>query len=92
MHDWTLLSILFEWTTGRATLSFQNNRSETVSLVADAVADIQIPRLHEWGSSASVNKMIGPTLKGELQVIEIQMQSGDTIRLVASSFQLPLQT
>jgi hypothetical protein len=92
MHDWTLLSILFEWATGRVKLSFQNSRSETVSLVADSVADLQIARLHEWGSSVSVNKMIGPTLKGELQVLEIQMQSGDTIRLVATSFQLPLQT
>jgi hypothetical protein len=90
MHDWTLLSILFEWGAGRVTLSFRNSGLEPASLVAASVTELHVPQLNEWGSSVNVYKVIGPspTEKG-LQGLEIQMQSGDLIRIVAASFQLP---
>ena len=90
MHDWTLLSILFEWGTGRVTISFRNSKSAPASLVAESVVDLHVPQLNEWGPSVSVNKVIGPSAIGKgLQTLEIEMQSGDLIRVVAASFQLP---
>lgn len=90
MHDWTLFSILFEWGVGRVVLSFANSRSERTALTANSVTDLHVPQLNDWGPSVSVNKVIGPTPieKGE-QRLEIEMQSGDCIRIVAASFQLP---
>ena len=89
MHDWTLISVLFEWAIGRVTLSFENHAgSET--LVARSVVDLRVPQFNEWGPSVSVNKVKGPfAVDDGLHSIEIQMQSGDIIKIVASSFEMP---
>jgi len=90
MHDWTLVSIQFEWKEGRVALSLRNTKSETVSVIADGVADLMIPRRNEWGSSVSVNCVSGPIdHPGGLQKLDIEMQSGDVIQIVAKSFRLP---
>jgi hypothetical protein len=90
MHDWTLVSIQTEWKEGRVALSFRNSKSETVSVIADGIAELVIPRRNEWGPSVSVNSVIGPTdHQGGLQRLSIEMQSGDVIQIVAKSFCLP---
>lgn len=89
MHDWTFLSVLFEWADCRATLRFRSPSGEEV-IVANSVADLHAPQLNEWGPSVSVNKLRGPfPAKAGRQSIEIEMQSGDVISIVASSFIMP---
>ena len=82
MHDWTLVSILFEWKTGRVTLEFRTDGSNSAELVAHGVSELHVPQLNEWGLSVSVNQVAGPSdnPSGSLEV-EIQMQSGDHIQL-----------
>ena len=92
MHDWTFLSALFEWADGRATLRLRSPSGEK-TIVASSVADLHVPQLNEWGPSVSVNKLKGPfPAEGGRQSIEIEMQSGDVIRIVASSFLLPAES
>jgi uncharacterized protein YaiE (UPF0345 family) len=89
MHDWTLLSIEVVWEMGRAELTFRSPDREEV-LVSEGVVEVHIPRRREWGPSASVNGVKGPlSINGGLQAIEIEMQSGDVIRIVAASFRMP---
>lgn len=89
MHDWVLLSIVFEWAIGRATLSFDRYRSNE-KLVANSVADLHVPQLNEWGPSVCVNEVKGPiVIDSGLQSLEIEMQSGDVIKIVAKSFEMP---
>src|SRR5215469_6118687 len=89
MHDWTLLSIHFEWKTAVVRLSFRDNRSP-VSVLAEGVVDLHVPQVREWGPSVSVNKVRGPSNEtNRLSKLEIEMQSGDVITIVASSFVLP---
>jgi hypothetical protein len=90
MHDWTLLSIRVEWEAGRAELIFSAHLRDSVPLVAEGVAELHMPRRYGWGPSVSVNKVKGPSVvDGGLQTLEIEMQSGDCIRIVAASFQMP---
>ena len=91
MHDWTLLTILFEWEAARVTLSFQGPEAGVASIVAEGVSRLDVPRLNEWGRSVSVNKVRGPAdnEKTGQGCLEIEMQSGDVITVSAVSFVLP---
>jgi hypothetical protein len=89
MHDGTLISVQCDWKTGRTALSFRSNKG-VLSLIAEGVADLHVPRRHGWGPSVSVNKVTGPSeIDGGLQEIKIEMQSGDCIRIVAASICMP---
>jgi hypothetical protein len=93
MHDWTLLTILFDWHAARVTLSFRQPNSDIATIVAEGVSRLDVPRLNEWGRSVSVNKVSAPVeAKDEghgQQRITMEMQSGDVITVLASSFVLP---
>lgn len=90
MHDWTLVSMTFDWQAASVTLCLRNPSSETVSLVAENVVNLSMPRRDEWGRSASVNEVAGPALRSDgTQTLRIEMQSGDVIEITADSFVLP---
>ena len=89
MHDWTLLSVLFEWNSGRVTISFKSHAGMEV-LIAHSVVDLHVSQLNEWGPSVSVNEVRGPfTTTTALQSLEIEMQSGDVLKVTAKSFEMP---
>ena len=91
MHDWTLLAVLFEWEAARVTLSFRGAEAGAASIVAEGVCHLDVPRLNEWGRSVSVNKVRGPAdnENSGQRCLEIEMQSGDVITVLARSFVLP---
>src|ERR1700719_3152455 len=90
MHDWTLVSILFEWKSGRVTLEFKTDRSNSARRAAKGVAEPHAPRLNDWGASVSVNGVFGPSDgPSGRRALEVEMQSGDRIRIVAASFDFP---
>jgi len=90
MHDWTLLTISYEWKTERATLSFSGSGRRLASIVAEHVSHLDIPHENDWGPSVSVNEIRGPIAlaSGELR-LEIEMQSGDVIALTAGAIVMP---
>jgi hypothetical protein len=90
MHDWTLVSILFEWKSECVTLEFKTHRSNSAKLTANGVSELHVPRLNNWGPSVSVNGVLGPSdgPSGRRE-LEVEMQSGDRIRIVAASFDFP---
>jgi hypothetical protein len=89
MHDWTLYSITVDWEAGTATFSLSWS-GRPFSLVAHDVRQLDVPRRFDWGPSVSVNKTRGPDLsEGGLFSLSIEMQSGDTITIMAARFDLP---
>jgi hypothetical protein len=90
MHDWTLVSILFEWKSARVILEFETGGSKSKRLVGHGVSELHAPRLNDWGPSVSVTKVAGPSddASGRRELV-IEMQSGDHIRIVAKSFDFP---
>ncbi|HLY45335.1 MAG TPA: hypothetical protein VKQ73_07130 [Stellaceae bacterium] len=90
MHEWVLLSIVFDWKTGRLTLSFDTDPAGVVSLVAEGVVDLHVPQLKPWGSSVHVNEVREPQAGArKRRKLEIEMQSGDIITIKAASFAFP---
>jgi hypothetical protein len=90
MHDWTLLRIHLDWSSGLVIVTFRNSLSREVELVGNGLVDIQVPKKEPWGRSVSVNEVRGPEmLKGEMQTVAIEMQSGDTIQITARSIVMP---
>ena len=91
LHDATFLSAAFEWKVAKATLTFElfGERREGY-LIAEGVIDLHIPQKLDWGQSVSVNELRGPSkMEHGLYKIEIEMQTGDVISIVARSFQMP---
>jgi hypothetical protein len=89
MHDWTFQSISVDWKAGTATFSLTWS-GNSVALVAHGVRDLHIPRRFDWGPSVSVNKSHGPSpIEDGLLRFSMEMQSGDTIEVVAAKFDLP---
>jgi hypothetical protein len=91
MHDWTLVSLAFDWVTGMVTLNLLNPQSQPVSIVAKNATMFHAPRIQEWGRSVSINAVIGPEdYSIGKQKLQIEMQSGDVIEIIAESFKLPI--
>ena len=89
MHDWTLISVVFEWSDRKVIVSFKSHVRAEV-LVANSVVDLHVPQLNEWGPSVSVKEVRGPLVRSDaLQTIEIEMQSGDVLSITAKSFEMP---
>ncbi|WP_411705596.1 hypothetical protein [Edaphovirga cremea] len=90
MHDYTLLDIFIEWKSGVARIDLLDNDSLKVSININELIFSGVPRLHEWGESVSINNLIGPVLtpSGSMK-LEIEMQSGDVIELIAKNIILP---
>jgi len=90
MHDWTFVSLLVEWLKGVVTVTFKNNSSNEVFLIAEGLADLKLPRREDWGESVSVNEVEGPRVLSNGNIyISIEIQSGDKIEIEAKSITLP---
>lgn len=89
MHDWTLLSIVLEWRSGQVSFSFKSETGPE-HLIAHSVSELLVSQHNEWGPSVSVNEVRGPfTTDGGFQSLEVEMQSGDILKVTARSFELP---
>jgi hypothetical protein len=89
MHEWVLLSIAFEWKPGRLTFCFDTYLAGIVSLVAEGVVDLHVPRMNPWGPSVHVNEVRERATAERRRTLEIEMQSGDVITVTAASFAFP---
>nr|WP_300311507.1 hypothetical protein [Halomonas sp.] len=90
MHDWTLLSINFEWEKGVTLINLRNPKSQEVSVVARGTKKLIIPRQEGWGPSVSINDTEGPfPLENGNLYFSLEIQSGDNIELEAKGISLP---
>ena len=91
MHDWSLLSVAVGWKTGEIEIGLSAPGGPT-SIRAEGLQDLRIPRAYPWGPSISINEVRGPTAQPDgLARVEIEMQSGDLIEIIARSFRMPEQ-
>ncbi|WP_330986200.1 MULTISPECIES: hypothetical protein [Enterobacterales] len=89
MHDFTLLNINVEWATGIAKIALLNNKSLEASIRIDGLILIKIPRLNEWGESISINSAKSGISSCGNMSLNIEMQSGDIIEIIAEKIALP---
>ena len=88
MHDWTLESIDVDW--HHAVVKMRLNGPISAStVIARNFSEIVVPRQNAWGPSDSVNSVRGPEFRSaNMQSLEIEMQSGDLIRVVAETISI----
>jgi hypothetical protein len=91
LHDATLESIELRWSSGEAVLRIRTGDPTHPQrvVVASAVRRLACDRQMPWGFSVSINEVRGPAAAGDdASVLEIEMQSGDLIRIEAAAFSL----
>ena len=88
MHDWTLVSLNIDWEESTLVIKFLNNNSLPVDIIFNKIKFVNIPKWDEWGESVSVNQF---NLKDDTKYkyIEIEMQSGDVINIIANDVVMP---
>jgi hypothetical protein len=90
MHDWVLDSVHVFWPGGIARLELCV-AGQPRTLTAKGLMQITVPRANTWGLSRQVMSSIGPVPEvGGYQCLEILMQSGDVIEVVAQEFEMPV--
>lgn len=87
LHDATLEAVELQWSSGEVVLRIRMQPLRVI--VASGVRRLGCDREIPWDMSASINAVRGPvaTSDGEA-VLEIEMQSGDLIRIEAATFNL----
>ena len=90
LHDWTLISINFEWSAGRVVVELVDTAFARRTLIAESVSLLEVPQDKPWGPSVSVNEAVEVQAEsGDGRCLQIEMQSGDVIRIGARSFIYP---
>ena len=90
MHDWTILSVHFEWLKSAITIKLLNSKSQEVELLVEGSKLLLLPKRDDWGESSSVNEIIGPTLlENGSYYLAIEIQSGDKIELEGDNVIMP---
>ncbi|MGN6111297.1 MAG: hypothetical protein ACTHU0_39740 [Kofleriaceae bacterium] len=91
LHDATLESLELRWSSGDVVMRVRTSDPTHPRRVvlASAVRRVRCDREMPWGFSASINEVRGPMAAGDdVSVLEIEMQSGDLIRIEAGAFRL----
>lgn len=84
LHDATLLAVRVNWTDGTCIVEVDHGRLGRCDLTFSAISHLTLPRQQSWGRSVSINSFSMPS-SGEY---EIEMQSGDIIRIEAAEMAL----
>jgi hypothetical protein len=80
VHDATLSAIYVTWEAARCEVGLRPVGLTPHLLIFEEFTNIQLPRHESWGPSSSVNKPV----ELENGQFEIELQSGDTIRVEAA--------
>lgn len=89
LHDATLESMELRWSSGELFLRLRTGDTNHLRrvIVVSALRQLACDRQMPWGSSVSINEVRGPAATDDgASVLEIEMQSGDLIRVVAGAF------
>jgi hypothetical protein len=84
LHDATLVSLRVNWADGTCIAEVEHGTLGRCVLTLSAMSYLTLPRKQSWGRSISINSFSMPS-SGQY---EIEMQSGDLIRIEASEMTL----
>ncbi len=81
LHDATLIALRVNWEDGTCVADIEHGTLGSCVLTFSAVSHLTLPRKQSWGPSVSINSFSMPS-SGQY---EIEMQSGDVIRIEATA-------
>jgi len=82
LHDATLLSIEVDYDIGRCELLIHPVGEDRRILAFDGFSALHLPRHAPWGRSSAINGL----RQLDAQAFEIELQSGDVLRIEAASW------
>lgn len=91
LHDATLETLELRWASGELVLRIRTGDPSHPrrEIVATSLSHLDCSRQMPWGPSQSINDARGPTPSGpDVSVLELEMQTGDVIRIEAGAFTL----
>lgn len=80
LHDATLASVHISWNAARCDFQIYRTGEGIHCLVFEGFTNLELPKAEPWGPSESINNVQEPS-PGHF---EIELQSGDTIRITAA--------
>lgn len=80
LHDASLIAVRVIWEDGRCVADIQHGTLGRCVLTFSEVSHLTLPRKQSWGRSVSINSFSAPSC-GQY---EIEMQSGDLIKIEAT--------
>ena len=90
MHDWTLVSILTEWSDSTVIVQLRDRHSAPRNLTAHGIRGLSVRQEQTWGPSVSILACEPAIATGDgLYRLTIELQSGDRIDIEAERFDLP---
>lgn len=84
LHDATLVAVHLEWADGICIMTIRHSELSDCTLTFTGVSSLTLPRAQPWGPSPSINSA-SERNKGKY---EIELQSGDLIKVDASEARL----
>lgn len=87
LHDATLVDLHLDWKSGALTINLRvgSPRQGTVQLRGSDLTLLDCPRQFPWGKSISINNIRGPIHTPDGERLEIEVQSGDILVVIAGS-------
>jgi hypothetical protein len=79
LHDATLVDVHLQWAEGRCTMTLRHSELSSCRLTFTSVTNLSLSRAKPWGPSQSINA----AYQRNPGQYEIEMQSGDLIKIVA---------
>lgn len=79
LHDALLAFVYISWEAARCDLRLSPVGLPVHLLVFEGFTHLEFPRRESWGPSSSINTLMHP----QEGIFEIELQSGDTIRIEA---------
>jgi hypothetical protein len=88
LHDSILLHVRIDWEDAVATIEMEQTPGINVALAARGLRAFELTHQMEWGPSVCVNSAEVRMEEGGAITLLIEMQSGDTIRVVSEELQV----
>lgn len=79
LHDATLAAAHISWEAARCDLRLHPTNLSEHWLIFEGFSSLEFPKNEPWGPSASINRVDEP----KPGIFEIELQSGDVLRIVA---------
>lgn len=91
LHDSTLERLVVNWESGGGFLQLRSWEGGPIleRLEFNGLRELSLPRRFPWGLSVSLNQCrIGTADESGISRLEVELQSGDLLRIEASEFEL----
>lgn len=88
LHDWSLIGFYINWQQAIIEIELLYATGKARMFVNDFTT-LDVSQKNDWGKNISINSSNGPlSLENGLMSLEIEMQSGDLIKIEGKNFEL----